>query len=65
MVVYAVLFCAIRFGRPMPEGALRTTILGMPMMNFGLAIWAIARHVARIGAKPDSTRAHFLLRDCA
>ena len=49
MVVYAVLlFCAIRFGRPMPEGALRTMILVTPMAGFGLAILAIARHVARI-----------------
>jgi hypothetical protein len=49
MAVYIVLlFGAIRFGRPMPDGALRTAILVMPMIGFGLAIWAIARHIGRI-----------------
>jgi hypothetical protein len=49
MAIYVVLlFSAIRFGRPMPEGTLRTIILLTPMIGFGLAIWAIARHVRRI-----------------
>lgn len=40
IVVYLVLlFSAIRFGRPMAEGAL---------IGFGLMIWAMARHLARI-----------------
>jgi hypothetical protein len=48
-LVYAVLLvCANRFGRPMAEGTLRTVILVTPMIGFGLAIWAIARHVKRI-----------------
>lgn len=48
-VVYVVLlFCAIRFGRPMAEGTLRTIVLLTPMIGFGLAIWAIARHVRRV-----------------
>jgi predicted membrane protein len=47
--VYAVLlFSAIHFGRPMAEGALRTLILVLPMIGFGLMIWSIARHVRRI-----------------
>jgi hypothetical protein len=49
MAVYIVLlFSAIRFGRPMADGTLRTIVLLMPMIGFGLAIWAIARHVSRI-----------------
>lgn len=49
MAVYVVLlFSAIHFGRPMAEGTLRTIILLLPMIGFGLAIWAIARHVRRI-----------------
>lgn len=49
IVVYVVLlFGAIRFGRPMDDGILRTTILVTPMIGFGLMIWAIARHMARI-----------------
>jgi hypothetical protein len=49
MAVYVVLlFSAIRVGRPMAEGALRTIILLTPMLGFGLAIWAIARHLRRI-----------------
>lgn len=47
--VYAVLLVgAIRFGRPMDEGAARTLVLLSPMAGFGLAIWAIARHLNRI-----------------
>jgi hypothetical protein len=49
MAVYVVLlFSAIRFGRPMAEGTLRTIILLTPIIGFGLAIWAIARHLSRI-----------------
>jgi hypothetical protein len=49
MAVYIVLlFGAIRFGRPMAQGMLRTIILLTPMLGFGLMIWAIARHVSRI-----------------
>jgi hypothetical protein len=48
-LVYAVLlFAAIRFGRPMTVGLLRTAVLLTPMIGFGLAIWAIARHLGRI-----------------
>ncbi len=47
--VYAVLlFSAISFGRPMAAGALRTVVLLLPMIGFGLMIWTIARHVRRI-----------------
>lgn len=49
MLVYvALLFAAIRFGRPMIDGVLRTAVLLTPMIGFGLAIWAVARHLARI-----------------
>jgi hypothetical protein len=49
LVVYTVLlFSAIRFGRPMPEGWLRTLVLVTPMVGFGLMIRTIMRHVARI-----------------
>jgi hypothetical protein len=49
MLVYvAMLFAAIRYGRPMPDSVLRTVILVTPMTGFGLMIWAMARHFARI-----------------
>jgi hypothetical protein len=49
IAVYIVLlFSAIRFGRPMAEGVLRTVILVTPMIGFGLMIWAMARQLARI-----------------
>ena len=49
IAVYIVLlFSAIYFGRPMAEGALRTGVLLTPMIGFGLMIWAMARHLARI-----------------
>jgi len=47
--VYAVLlFGSICFGRPMPEGVLRTIVLILPMAGFALMIRPIARHVGRI-----------------
>jgi hypothetical protein len=49
LVVYAVLLvAAIRFGRPMDEGMLRTLFLLAPMIGFGLMLWAIARHLGRV-----------------
>lgn len=49
MLVYVgLLVGAIKFGRPMPDGVLRTAILLAPMIGFFLAIWAIARHMGRI-----------------
>ena len=49
MGVYVVLLVsAIKFGRPMPDGVLRTAILVTPMIGFGMAIWAIARHLGRV-----------------
>jgi O-antigen/teichoic acid export membrane protein len=49
LAVYTVLlFSAIHFGRPMPEGWLRTLVLVTPMIGFGMMIRTIARHVARI-----------------
>ena len=42
-----LLVLAIRFGRPMSDGILRTVVLVSPMIGFGLAIWAIARHLRR------------------
>jgi hypothetical protein len=43
-----ILVLAIRFGRGMPEGVLRTALLLSPMLGFGLAIWAIVRHFGRM-----------------
>jgi hypothetical protein len=49
VAVYGVLlFASITLGRRMEEGALRTLVLVLPMIGFGLMIRAIARHVARI-----------------
>jgi hypothetical protein len=49
LVVYTVLLlAAIRYGRPMQEGVLRTAILVSPMIGFGLMIRAVARQFARV-----------------
>ena len=49
IAVYIVLLTgSIRFGRPLADGTLRTVVLLLPMIGFGLMIRAIARHVARI-----------------
>jgi O-antigen/teichoic acid export membrane protein len=49
LAVYTVLlFAAIRYGRPMQEGWLRTLVLATPMIGFGLMIRGFVRHVARI-----------------
>jgi len=49
VAVYVVLlFGSIYVGRRVDEGVLRTVIMVIPMIGFGLMIRAIARHVARI-----------------
>jgi hypothetical protein len=49
IAVYAVLLVgSIKLARPMPDSALRTALLLMPMCGFALMIRAIVRHVARI-----------------
>jgi hypothetical protein len=49
VAVYAVLlFASISLGRRMEAGALRTVVMVVPMIGFGLMIRAIARHVSRI-----------------
>lgn len=49
LAVYTVLLmAAIRYGRPMEDGWLRTLVLVSPMLGFGLMIRTIARHFARI-----------------
>ena len=49
LLVYTVLlFAAIRYGRPMSDGWLRTLVLVTPMIGFGLMIRTIVRHLARI-----------------
>jgi len=49
LVVYTVLLsAAIRYGRPMADGWLRTLVLVTPMIGFGMMIRTIVRHVARI-----------------
>ena len=49
LAVYAVLLVgSITFGRPLPEGMLRTVALMAPMLGFIGMIWAIARHIRRM-----------------
>lgn len=49
LLVYAVLLVmTIRLGRPLEPGVLRTAVLLTPMIGFGLALWAIARHLGRV-----------------
>ncbi|GAB3376549.1 hypothetical protein [Massilia agri] len=49
IALYMVLLvAAIRWGRPMEEGALRTLVLLSPMIGFFAALWVIARHFGRI-----------------
>jgi hypothetical protein len=43
-----ILMAAIKFGRPMAPGVLRTMVLLSPMIGFGAAIWAIARQIGRV-----------------
>ena len=47
--VYTLLLLgSIHYGRPLPEGVLRTVVLLSPIIGFGLMIRALARHVARV-----------------
>jgi hypothetical protein len=49
IAVYLILlFASIQYGRPLPEGLLRTVVLLLPMVGFALMIRALVRHVARI-----------------
>lgn len=49
MTLYGlVLFGSISLGRPMEPGLPRTLLLVSPMIPLVLAIWAIARHFARV-----------------
>ena len=62
LAVYIVLLLgSIRFGRPMPDGVLRTVVLASPMLGFLAAIWAIARHVDGI----DEYQRRFVLETWA
>ncbi|MCC2974449.1 hypothetical protein [Massilia sp. IC2-476] len=62
LVLYTVLLmAAIRWGRPMEEGLVRTLVLLSPMIGFGMALWAIARHFARV----DEYIRRFLLESLA
>jgi hypothetical protein len=62
LLLYALLLvAAIRFGRPMGDGPARTLILLSPMLGFGLGLWAIARHLARV----DEYIRQFLLESVA
>jgi hypothetical protein len=47
-VYAALLFGSIYLGRRMPESVLRTVVMIVPMIGFGLMIRAIARHIRRI-----------------
>ncbi|MFC4931639.1 hypothetical protein [Massilia sp. GCM10023247] len=49
LLLYGLLLVlAIRFARPLPESTLRTAWLLSPMIGFGAAIWAMARHINRV-----------------
>ena len=43
-----LLVIAIRVGKPMEQGVLRTLLLVSPMIGFALMLWAIARHIGRV-----------------
>lgn len=61
-VLYVVLLTtSIKFGRPMPDSAVRTMLLFSPMIGFLGFIWALARHVSRI----DEYQRQFLLETWA
>jgi hypothetical protein len=48
LALYTILLmAAIKFGRPMAEGVLRTAVLMSPMIGFGAALWAIVRQIQR------------------
>lgn len=62
ILVYVVLLmAAVRWGRPLEPGVVRTMVLLTPMIGFGLALWAIARHFARV----DEYIRRFLLESLA
>ncbi len=62
LLLYTLLLvAAIRFGRPMEDGPARTLVLLSPMLGFGLGLWAIARHLARV----DEYIRRFLLESVA
>ena len=49
MLLYrAVLYVAVRFGKPMEPGWLRTLLLVAPSLPLLAAVWAIARHFGRM-----------------
>jgi hypothetical protein len=49
MLLYiAVLFVAVRYGKPMGAGWPRTLLLAAPIVPMLLAVWAIARHFRRM-----------------
>jgi hypothetical protein len=49
LLLYTVLVVAAPYvGRPMEDGVVRTLVLISPMIGFSLALWAIARHFARV-----------------
>jgi hypothetical protein len=47
-VYFVLLYVSITYARPMPDSALRTALLVVPMLGFLLMIRAIARQVARV-----------------
>jgi hypothetical protein len=49
MVLYMLaLFGSLYYAKPMEEGTPRTLLLLLPVIPMALAVWAIARHVARM-----------------
>ncbi len=56
-----ILFAAIKLGRPMDPGVVRTMVMLSPMIGFFAAIWAIARHLKRV----DEYVRQFMLENIA
>lgn len=48
VVYFVLLAAAMHFGRPMPEGAVRTLLLASPIIGFGLMLRAIVIKCARM-----------------
>jgi hypothetical protein len=44
----ALLVPTIVYGRRLDDGVLKILVLASPMIGFGLAVWAIARHLRRV-----------------
>ncbi len=49
LAIYAALLVpTIVYGRRLEDGMVKVLVLSSPMIGFGLAVWAIARHLRRV-----------------